>query len=193
MKSRLLRALLVLGAGPCLAPLAGAQRPASLPFDSFLRVAGLTNKPVADLARIWPGLSLRAPESATLALSAAHRITVSVQATRVQLDSNAATLDRTSYAERLPDTLSLRRRTIELVNRLTAAHGPPDVCDTPLGPPAFLFAPQTVTRFWTHGVAGFPTRLQWNVSAGPSYVITVDVGTQLGREPDAIACDAQLP
>jgi hypothetical protein len=193
MHTRHLAAVLLLVGGPCFAQTAGSRRPALAAYDSFLRIAGFVDKPVAELSRAWPVFSVLAPESGMLSLSAAHRISVSFGAVRSPGAATSDRVERVTYIELLPDTLLLRQHTLELIQRITADYGAATLCQLPLGPPAYLYAPQRVARFWKRGVAGQPTQLRWEVATGPVYVITIDVGGSIDAERGSLACDSRMP
>lgn len=161
-------------------------------FDSFLRVAATVGKPVAALEPIWP-TSLNSPSSPRrFSVTAAHTIVIDVGGEPSARDS-ASRVRRVLWDERVTDTLVLRRRVGEVMRQLERIAGPVERCSDPLGPPAYLFAIQSVARGWQRGVAGQPTQLVWEVGASGSYAITVTVGEFALNTDAAYACSAKFP
>ena len=157
--------------------------------ESFLRVAAFVGKPMAVLARSWP--KHEGQDSHELLLTAAHRIHVSVDAVGGANDSVARVLS-VSLTERVSDTLALVRRVSESLRLLQRKFGAPDRCSDPLGPPAYLFAPQDVTRGWRAGPSGQPLTLQWSVTKDRDYTITMSVAPLVNPAP-TMGCDAKMP
>jgi hypothetical protein len=157
--------------------------------ESFLRVASFVGKPMTELARIWPKYA--GQDSHELLLTAAHRIRVSVNRPAGAADSGGRVMS-VGLTESISDTLTLARRVSESMQLLQRKYGAPDRCSDPLGPPAYLFASQHVTRGWRAGPAGQPLTLQWVVTGEKDYEITMSVSQVVN--PDAsMACDAKMP
>lgn len=161
-------------------------------FESFSRVAATVGQPTTALARLWPQpLDARA-ETATLQVSASHLLTVRTAGDSQRTDG-VQRVTAADFHERVADTLVLRRRVMELMRLIAKGSVVPDRCDTPLGPPAYLFAPQRVARHWRRGLADQPTQLVWEVAPGSVYLISVHVGASLDAGAAMIGCDARMP
>ncbi len=163
-----------------------------LAFESFLRVAATVGKPTAELARIWPAPLTSASSPREFSLTPAHRIVIDEDGEKVTRDS-VPRVRRAMWDERVSDTIALARRVTELMTQLQRIAGPVERCSGLMGPPAYLFALQTVTRTWRKGLAGQPTKLTWDVSAGERYAITITVSEFAGSGDAAFACDAKRP
>ena len=180
----------ILSAQPAAVPVAPLAPQSA--FESFLRVAATVGKPVTELARIWPAPLTSASSPRRLSVTAAHAIEIDIDGTQAPRDS-LARVRRATWAERVADTVALARRVTELMTQLQRIAGPVERCSGLMGPPAYLFALQTVTRSWQKGLAGQPTRLTWDVNEGARYSITIIVGEFAGGSGAEFACDAKRP
>jgi len=160
-------------------------------FESYLRVTATLGQPVAALQRIWPPSLSATATSSDLALTAAQRITV-----RLSDASSRDTIRRVvavHFTDVTADTATFRAHVQRMEQRLQSLVGAPNLCAAPLGAPAHLHAAQSVARVWSRGLAGHETELQWEVTPGGPYLVTVTAGLTASRGIASLACDARMP
>ena len=186
--------LVMLLAVPCqaqqrLSP--GAEAPPGAML-AFFRLAERLGQRKNELGAAWP-LSLPAGMSnASLALSAADRLSIHFADDPVTRDTTPR-VTAVILTQQFPDTLALRRGVAAMQSELERRFGPPSECSDPLGPPSHLYATQTVSRFWTRGVNAAPLHLTWEVTPSRAYILAVYAGRYAGSTAERLACDARLP
>jgi len=189
---------LFLCAAACLACPARSQSTAAPiatepAFAAFLRVAAFTGQSSRELALRLPVPHNGDGGEATIALTAAHLLSVRFGGpTRSRTDS-ASIVRSVALMERMADTVALRSGVAAVLRELETKHGAPDRCGMPFGPPAYLFAPQEVERVWTRGIAQQQTRLSWWVTKDGQYGLTVTVSATPEARQEWIACSAAMP
>jgi hypothetical protein len=158
--------------------------------ESFLRVAATVGKSATALKLLLP--AREGSRTFDLQLTAAHAIRVSVASPRSENDSLGEVL-HVLLDERVSDTLALARRVRETMQLLQQRFGPPDRCGDPLGPPAYLFAPQEVTRLWRSGPGGTPLTLRWWLTKDAQFGITLSVSRFPDEQAASLSCNAKMP
>jgi hypothetical protein len=149
-----------------------AQASPAEAFDAFLRVAATTGQSLASLNKVWPyPLNAQGESQREWHITGAHRIAVDVNGSR-----DTVRVYRVRWSEVVPDSSALRIRVSQIFSDIARSAGPAELCNDPMGAPAYLYAPQHVERVWRKGIAGAPTQLTWDVLSGPAYVIAIDVG-----------------
>ncbi len=175
---------------PCAGQSAAPVVTPQAAFESFLRVAEFTGRPNKALTARWPALLPRAGGE-RLFLTAAHHLSVSVANLRSGPDSSV--VEQVALLEYVPDTIALGTRIREVMQVLQAVHGEPDLCSSPLGPPGYFFAVQTVARSWRSGIGNQHTRVEWWRTADARFGITVEVSATAVGDSDLLPCNAKLP
>jgi hypothetical protein len=191
MTSRWILALLAI---PAFAAPAAAQflTGKSLEFNTFLRVAPLIGKAVSELGPVWATRSAVTTSERVVHLTGAHSIFV-FEAPVPGARDTSHVIQRMRYAEQVSDTLTLKLRVLSIELDIDAVDRRANRCNTLLGGPSFLYAPQTVTREWDRGLLGQPTRLQWTVTADNRYLITVEIGRLVDDGIATFPCQVSLP
>ncbi|MES3033178.1 MAG: hypothetical protein V4813_04210 [Gemmatimonadota bacterium] len=186
--------LVMLLAVPCQAPL--AQSPGGDPppgaMQAFFRLAERLGQRRSEFRAVWP-LSLQDGASNTsIALTASDRLSVHFADDPVARDTTPR-VAAVILTQQFADTLSLRNGVLALQRALEQKYGPPDECSDPLGPPAHLFSPQTVSRFWKRALGAAPLHLTWEVSPTRAYVLSVYAGRFAAPSEARMSCEAKLP
>ncbi|MDZ7630926.1 MAG: hypothetical protein U5K74_06110 [Gemmatimonadaceae bacterium] len=159
-------------------------------FDRFLRMAATVGQPAAALNPLFPTAPSAGAIPERYSITAAHTIVIGTRGRSGDRDS-VPTVSIVTWRERVADTIALRRRVSETMQQIERIAGRVERCGDPLGPPAYLFAPQTVTRSWSRGVAERPTQLVWEVGPGADFSITVRVGQFADTGSATYSCDAK--
>jgi hypothetical protein len=191
MRPLVLAVLCATVTSPCLAQRSTEPLSPADAFQSFARLAALIDQPVSALVSHWPAPLPSGSDRYRLDLTAAHNVEVRMGDGLARRD--ARRVESVTFAARAADTLALKAQVLDIVRRIEVTSGPAERCADPFGPPAYLYAPQRVTRFWSHGVSGHPTRLVWDVNPGSSLSITVIVGRAADNGDAKLACDSKMP
>ena len=177
-------------AQPCAAQARTAATEPHAAFNTFLTVAAFTGQPASALAPHWPR-DLPRSGDAELLLTAAHRLSVSVEQGRRATDS--AVVRAVTLLEYVADTIALRQRITDVMQQLQTKYGAPDQCSTPFGPPSYLFTAQTVDRVWSKGIASLQTRFGWWRTPDAKLGITIIVSNTPVDDATLLPCAARMP
>lgn len=186
--------LMMLLAAPCQA--AQAQSPGGTAppgaMQTFFRLAERLGQRKNEFGAVWPLALPDGMSNSSMALTASDRLSVHFADDPVTRDTTTR-VSAVILTQQFPDTLALRRGVLAMHQALEQKYGPPDECSDPLGPPANLYAPQTVSRFWKRALHAAPLHLTWEVSPARAYVLSVYAGRYAALSENRMPCTTTLP
>jgi hypothetical protein len=177
---------------PCQAQTVRASDSGVSALEVFFRVGARIGQEQSVFARSWPQEFTDGGVRSSLRLSAADRLVVHAEAGADPADKVVRVVGVRLWRT-LPDTAVLKAVLTETERELTQRFGPATECSDPLGPPSHLYMPQQVSRFWTRGVGGQPTRLTWTVSTERLADVELYAGQSARSDDLTLRCNAQMP